>query len=71
MGGGKFFSPFSLLVLYELVILFADDCVCVFVLFVVCVRHPALGATGSLLMLCLVYRWRSLWEFSLINTPWG
>ena len=48
---------------YELVILFADDCVCVFVLFVVCVRHPSLGAAGHWLIFGLVYRQRSLWEF--------
>ena len=52
-------------------ILSADDWVCVFVLLVVWVRHPALGAASNWVMLSLVYRWRLLWEFSLINTPWG
>ena len=52
-------------------ILSADDWVHVFVLLVVWVRHPALGAASNWVMLSLVYRWRLLWEFSLINTPWG
>ena len=57
--------------MYEVVILFADDWVCVFVLFVVSVRCSALGAASSWLMTVLIYRWKSLWEFSLINTLWG
>ena len=40
-----------------MVILFADDLVCVFVLFVVWMRPPAMHAAG------IVYR--PLWEFSL------
>ena len=51
-------------------IFFADDWVCVFIFFVFWVRHPTLGAAGSWVMPG-VYRWRPLWEFSLINTPWG
>lgn len=39
-------------------------------LFLFGVRHPTLGAAGSWVMPG-VYRWRLLWEFSLINTPWG
>ena len=54
----------------EVAILFTDDWVCVFILFVVWVRHPTLGAAGSWVMPG-VYRWEPLWEFSLINTPWG
>ena len=52
-------------------ILSADDWVCVFVLLVVWVRHPTMGAAGSWVMLSLVYRWRPLWKFSRINTLWG
>ena len=54
-----------------MVILFADDWVCVFVLFVVGMRCPALGAAGSWVMPGLVYKWRPLWEFSLVNMSWG
>ena len=54
----------------EVVVLSADDWVCVFILFVVWVRHPAESPGGSWIMLVLAYRWRALWEFSLINTPW-
>ena len=52
-----------------MVILSADDLVCIFVLFVVCMRRPAQGATGSWVMLDLAYKWLSLWEFSLFDTP--
>ena len=48
----------------------ADDQVYVFVLLVVWVRHPAQDAASSWVMLGLGYRWRPLWEFSLVNTPW-
>ena len=37
--------------------LFADDLVCIFVLFVVCMRRPAQGATGSWVMQGLVFKW--------------
>ena len=40
-------------------------------LLIVWVRHAGLGAAGSWVVLCLVFGWRCLWEFSLINTPWG
>ena len=51
--------------------LFADDWVCIFALLVIWVRCPALDTTDSCVRAGLVYRWRPLWEFSLINTPWG
>ena len=73
VGGGTFFFFFCLWWsgLYKVVILFADDWVCVFVLFVVRMRCPALDAAGSCVMPGLVYKWRPLWEFSLVNTSWG
>ena len=49
----------------------SDDCVCVLVLLVACVRHPVLGDAGSRVLAGFRYRWRSSWEFSLINTPRG
>ena len=49
----------------------ADDWVCVPVLPVVWVRCPALLAAGNWVLLGLRLRWRSLWMFSLINSPWG
>ena len=39
------------------------------VLFVVYMRHPAQGATGDWVMLGLVFKWFSLWEFSIFDTP--
>ena len=47
----------------------ADDWVCIFVLFVVCMRCPAQSATGSWMMPGLVFRWFPLCEFSLFDTP--
>ena len=47
----------------------ADDWVCIFVLFVVWMRHPAQGATAGLVMLGLVFKWFPLCEFSLFDTP--
>ena len=47
----------------------ADDCVCIFFLFVVWMRHLTQGATGRLVMLCLVCKWLPLWEFSLFDIP--
>ena len=41
----------------EVVILSAGDWVCIFVLFVVQMRHPAQGATGGWVMLGLVLKW--------------
>jgi hypothetical protein len=49
----------------------ADVWVYVFVLLVLWVRHPSLGAASSWVMLVLVYRWRPSWESSLSNMPWG
>ena len=48
-----------------MVILSADDWVCIFVLFVV-----AQGATGGWVMLALIFKWFPLCEFSLFDTPW-
>ena len=65
LGGGKLPSP-SGRHQYEVVIPCAEGrglCVCL----VVWVRHPALGSASSWVILCLVYRWKPLWEFSLIN----
>ena len=53
----------------EVVVLSADDWVCIFVLFVVSMRHPALRATGGWVMLGLVFKWFPLCEFSLFDTP--
>ena len=58
------FSP-----LLEAVILSADDWVCIFVLFVVQMRHTAQGATSGWVILGLVFRWFPLCEFSLFDTP--
>ena len=52
-----------------MVILSADDWVCIFILFVVWMRCPAQGATGGCEMLGLVFRWFPLWEFSLLDAP--
>ena len=51
-----------------MVVLSADDWVCIFVLFVVSMRHPALGATGGWVMLGLVFKWFPLCEFSLFDS---
>ena len=55
--------------LCEVVILPADDWVCIFVLFVVYMRHPAQGATGSWVMASLICQCFPLCEFSLFGTP--
>ena len=52
-----------------MVILSTDDLVCIFVLFVVCMRSPAQGPTGSWVIPGLVYKWLPLWEFSLFDAP--
>ena len=52
-----------------MVILSADDWVCIFVLFVVWMRCPARGATGGWVMLGLVFKRFCLCEFSLFDTP--
>ena len=46
-----------------------DDWVCIFVLFVVQMRHTAQGATSGWVILGLVFRWFPLCEFSLFDTP--
>ena len=55
--------------LSEVVILCANGWVCIFVLFVVQMRHPAQGATGGWEMLGLIFKWFPLCEFSLFDTP--
>ena len=52
----------------EVVILSADDWVCIFGLVVVEMRRPAQGATGCWLMPGLVFKWFPLCEFSLFDT---
>ena len=52
-----------------MVVLSADDWICIFVLFVVKMRHPAQAATGGWVMLGLVFKWFPLCEFSLFVTP--
>ena len=54
--------------LSEVVIMSADDWVCIFVLFVVWMRCPVQSATGIWGMLGLVLKWFHLWEFSLFDT---
>ena len=53
----------------EVVILSADDWVCIFVLFVVSMRHPAQGASGGWVMLGLVLKSFPLCDFSVFDTP--
>ena len=55
--------------LSEVVIMSADDWVCIFVLFVVWMRCPVQSATGIWGMLGLVLKWFHLWEFSLVDIP--
>ena len=52
-----------------MVILSADDWVCIFSLFVAWMRRPAQGASGGWLMLSLVFEWFCLCEFSLLDKP--
>ena len=52
-----------------MVILSADDWVCIFVLFVVYKRHPAQSATGGWVMPALVFKWFCLCEFALFDIP--
>ena len=52
-----------------MIILSVDDWVCIFVLIVVWIRHPAQGATGGWVMLGLVFKWFPLWKFLLFDTP--
>ena len=55
--------------LSEVVILSADDRVCIFVLFVVYMRRPAQGATSGWVIPGLVFKSFPLCEFSLFDTP--
>ena len=48
------------------VILSADDWVCIFVLFVVYMRHPAQGVIGGWVMPGLVFQWFPLCEFLIL-----
>ena len=52
-----------------MIILSADDLVCIFVLFIVWMRCLAQGATGGWTMLGLVFKWFPLCEFSLFDNP--
>ena len=52
-----------------MVILSADNWVCIFVLFVVWMRRPEEGATDSWVMLGLVDKCLPLPDFSLFDTP--
>ena len=52
-----------------MVILSADYLVCIFILFVVQMRHAAQGATGGWVMTSLVFKCFPLCEFSLFDTP--
>ena len=49
-----------------MVILSANDWVCIFVLFTVWMRWPAQGTTGSWVIQGLIFKWFPLWEFYLI-----
>ena len=53
-----------------MVILSADDWVCIFILFVVWMRHPAQCATGGWRVLGFVFKSFPLCEFSLFDTPY-
>ena len=52
-----------------MVILSADDWVCILVLFIVWMRRSAQGATGGWVMQGLVFKWFPLCEFSIFDTP--
>ena len=51
-----------------MVLLSADDSVCIFVFFVVQMRLPKLGASGGWVVLGLTFKWFCLCEFSLFDT---
>ena len=55
--------------LSEVVLLSADDWVCIFVFLVVWMKHPTQGATGGWVMPGLAFKWFPLCEFSLFDTP--
>ena len=76
MGGGEFFlfdgkCCVRWCVLGYLGSLMADDWVFVSILLVVLVNCQALGVAGIWVLPGLGFGWRSSWEFSLVNTPWG
>ena len=52
-----------------MVILSTDDWVCIFVLFVVYMKHSVKSTTGGWEMPGLVFNWLPLCEFSLFDTP--
>ena len=52
-----------------MIILSADNWVCIFVFFGVQMRHPAQGATGGWVMQGPVFQWFLLCEFSVFDTP--
>ena len=52
-----------------MVILSADDWVCIFVLLVVHMRHPTQGATGGLVMLGLAFKWFPLCDSHYLILP--
>ena len=64
-----FFFPLLCTGLSEVVILSADNWVCIFVLFVVWMRRPEEGATDSWVMLGLVDKCLPLPDFSLFDIP--
>ena len=50
-------------------ILSVDDWVCIFVLFVVWMQHPAQGATGGWAMISLVFKWFLFGSFHCLILP--
>lgn len=54
-----------------MVVLSADNWICVLVLLVVWLRYSVLGAASYWVVPGLQYSWSLSWEFFLINTPWG
>ena len=54
--------------LSEVIILSADNWVCIFVLFVVLTKHPAQGAIRGWVIPGLVFKWSPLCEFLVFDT---
>ena len=52
-----------------MVLLSADDWVCIVGFFIVQMRQSAQVATGGWVMLGLIFKWFHLCEFSLSDTP--
>ena len=52
-----------------MVILSAEDWICIFFLFVVWMKLPAQGVNGGWVMPGLVFKWFPLWEFSYLIIP--